>query len=233
MMGFWLVLFLSHFSGASIAETKIATVRGTPDFQLAGDGSNPQWAKASWETLSTRSPNRTEVSRFKVLYSELGLYVLFQAEDKVLTANQKQDFSELWKEDVFEAFIQPQEKTPIYLEYEISPLGTETALLVPNLAGKVQGWMPFAYSGARRTRRATSVQGGKKEPASRVSGWTAEVFLPYALFNPLENVPPKPGTKWRANFYRMDYDAGQAQWDWARVGKTFHDPKNFGVLSFE
>ena len=43
----------------------------------------------------------------------------------------------------------------------------------------------------------------------------------------------KAGTKWRANFYRMDYDEGKrTQWEWSRVGTSFHDFQNFGELVF-
>jgi len=67
-----------------------------------------------------------------------------------------------------------------------------------------------------------------------VTGWRAEVFVPYELLKPLQNVPPKPGTRWRANLYRMDYDGDKdAAWDWARVGPSFHEFEKFGVLVFE
>ena len=58
--------------------------------------------------------------------------------------------------------------------------------------------------------------------------------MPYTLLTGIRNVPPKPGTLWRANFYRMDYDDGKVtQWDWARVGESFHEYVRFGVLIFE
>ena len=67
-----------------------------------------------------------------------------------------------------------------------------------------------------------------------VTGWRAEIFIPYDLLKPLQNVPPKSGTKWRGNFYRVDYDDGKTTgWDWSRVGASFHDIKNFGTLVFE
>ena len=54
-----------------------------------------------------------------------------------------------------------------------------------------------------------------------------------SLLHPLQNVPPKAGTKWRANFYRMDHDDGKTtQWDWARVGPSFHEFEKFGTLEF-
>ena len=67
-----------------------------------------------------------------------------------------------------------------------------------------------------------------------MTGWRAEVFIPFELMAPLRNVPPKAGTRWRANFYRMDYDdKNVTSWDWARVGTSFHEYRKFGTLVFE
>ena len=69
--------------------------------------------------------------------------------------------------------------------------------------------------------------------AAAIQGWRAEFFIPYALLRPLQNVPPKPGTRWRINVYRMDYDEGKrTQWDWAPVGDSFHEFEKFGELVF-
>ncbi len=53
---------------------------------------------------------------------------------------------------------------------------------------------------SRTVRKATSVTGGSKQSGSTISNWTAEMFLPYTLLKLLQNVPPQPGTHWRANF---------------------------------
>jgi hypothetical protein len=67
-----------------------------------------------------------------------------------------------------------------------------------------------------------------------VTGWTAEVFFPYELLVPLRNIAPGPGTRWRANLYRMDYDDGKVMsWDWSRVGPSFNEFSKFGTLVFE
>ena len=111
---------------------------------------------------------------------------------------------------MFEVFLWTDERDPIYFEYEISPLDRELPILVPNLDGKFLGWLPWHYEGDAQDpqgdlgRSAASVKSG-----AEVKGWTAEVFIPYELLTPLRNVPPKPGTRWRANFYRMDYDDGK------------------------
>ena len=207
----------------------------TDDFELMGDGSAPAWRKADWVPLAARGAGgRTDETRIKVLYSPSGLYVLMDGADQKVTATFTEDFKDLWTEDVFEVFVWPNERDPVYFEYEISPLGRELPILVPNLGGKFLGWRPWHDDDNRKTRRATSAVGGTLKSGGTISGWKAEVFLPYALLTPLRNVPPEPGTRWRANFYRVDYDNGKtSQWDWARVGPSFHEFEKFGTLVFE
>jgi hypothetical protein len=157
-----------------------------------------------------------------------------EAEDSAITATMNEDFLDLWNEDVFEFFLWPDERYPVYFEYEISPLGYELPILIPNFDGQFLGWRPWHYDGSRKTQKATTTTGGPKRSGARVKGWTAEVFVPYELLRPLQNVPPRPGTKWRANFYRVDYDdAKNTSWDWARVGPSFHEFQKFGTLIFE
>lgn len=211
------------------------TVRATDDFAVTGDGTAAAWKKAEWEPLRLRADaDRPYRTRVKTLYSKTGLYVLFDAADKTLSATKTADYDNLWEEDVFEVFLWPDEKHPVYFEYEISPLGVELPILVPNLDGRIMGWRPWHYGGNRAVKKKTAATGGPVKSGAAVEGWTAEVFIPYELLAPLGNVPPKPGTRWRANFYRMDYDGGaKASWDWARVGDSFHEHTKFGTLVFE
>ncbi|MFH1716060.1 MAG: carbohydrate-binding family 9-like protein [Planctomycetota bacterium] len=213
----------------------VLRVRQTEDFVVNGRGNAPAWEKVGWEPLNLRSADGHQYgTRVKVLYSPTGLYVLMEAEDRTLTATMNEDFLDLWNEDVFEFFLWPDERYPVYFEYEISPLGFELPILIPNFGGEFLGWRPWHYDGKRRTQKATAVVGGPRQSGARVTGWTAEVFVPYDLLKPLQNVPPRPGTRWRANFYRVDYDDGKStSWDWARVGTGFHEIEKFGTLIFE
>ena len=216
-------------------QTSQITVKSTPDFEVTGDPSREAWSKAEWVTLSNRKQNGLNYeSRIKLLYSTTGLYVLFDGTDKKLSVTELADFDNLWEQDVYEVFLWTDEKHPVYFEYEISPLAAELPILVPNLDGKFLGWRPWHYDGGRKTRKATHVTGGDKRPGAAVDRWAAEVFIPYELLKPLQNVPPKPGTKWRANFYRMDYDnSNTTHWSWVPVGPSFHDYQKFGTLLFE
>ena len=219
------------------AETPRRTLRipRTEDFTVNGTGDATSWQKATWEPLHRRTPDgHPYETRVKMLYSRTGLYVLMEAEDRTITATMTEDFLDLWNEDVFEFFFWPDERHSIYFEYEISPLGFELPILIPNLDGRFLGWRPWHYEGARKTQKATTVTGGPQRSHAAITAWKAEVFVPYELLKPLTNVPPQPGTRWRANFYRVDYDEGRAtSWDWARVGPSFHDFQNFGQLRFE
>ena len=219
----------------ALMQPSVTTVKKTADFDVTGDGSNPAWGKTKWLDLRKRGgANHDYSTRIKILYSPTGLYTLMEATDKKLTATFDKDFENLWTEDVFEAFLWPEEKDPVYFEYEISPLNRELPIVVPNLEGKFKGWLPWHYDGDRKTRKATSVSDGEKKSGSSISGWKAEVFIPYALMEPMRNATPVSGTKWRANFYRVDHDGGKSTgWDWARVGPSFHDFRNFGTLIFE
>ena len=211
------------------------TVKHCDDFKVNGIGDAAAWGMTEWVSLSRRPDgNHDYMAQFKMLYSDSGVYVLFDVSDKILTATMQEDFLDLWNEDVYECFFWTDEKHPLYFEYEISPLGYELPILIPNLGGKFLGWRPWHYEGDKKTQKQVSATGGENASMASVASWRAEVFIPYKLLQPLRNVPPKSGTRWRANFYRVDYDNDQhTGWDWARVGPSFHEFKKFGTLIFE
>ena len=211
------------------------TVKKCKDFKISGAGDAAAWQSTDWVALNRRPNGKHDyTARFRMLYSNTGVYVLFDGSDKTLTATMQEDFLDLWNEDVFECFFWTSEDHPVYFEYEISPLGYELPILVPNLDGRFLGWRPWHYEGTKKIQKKVSATGGTNTSLSAVTGWRAEVFIPYELLTPLRNVPPRSGTRWRANFYRVDYDGdGTTGWDWARVGPSFHEFKKFGTLVFE
>jgi hypothetical protein len=198
------------------------------DFELTGDGSNPEWKKTGWQPLAqlrSKSPYRTQ---FKMLYSQKGVYCLFDCEDKKITATMKGDNLDLWNEDVIEAFFWADQSLPVYFEYELSPLNYELVLMVPNYNGRFLGWIPWHYEGSRVTRHAVSVI----MENDQVERWYGEFFIPYELMKPMVAAAPKKGEKWRANFYRIDYDDIPGNWAWMPVKKNFHDYLLFGTIEF-
>ena len=226
--------FNQHLTSSGVEPPRV-TVKKCEDFRVNGKGDHDAWQSTDWVDLKKRPKGTHDyAARFKMLYSDSGVYVLFDGSDRILTATMKEDFLDLWNEDVFECFFWTSEKHTVYFEYEISPLGYELPIMVPNLDGRFLGWRPWHYEGKRKIQKKVSATGGVNESMAEVKGWRAEVFIPHDLLTPLQNVPPKSGTQWRANFYRVDYDDKKVTgWDWARVGPSFHDFKNFGTLVFE
>ena len=172
---FLTLLFLASRATAwrASAQTRVPDrptlqVRPVDDFEVTGTGENAAWRQAEWTALNRRQADGHPYdTRFKVLYSKTGLYFLMEGTDRKLTATMTEDFMDLWHEDVFEVFLWPDERFPIYLEYEISPLNHELPILVPNYNGQFLGWRPWHFEGERATRKATSIIGGPKTPERR------------------------------------------------------------------
>lgn len=210
------------------------TIKKSKDFKVTGDGQSENWSKTEWINLNQQGPDKSAYStRVKVLYSETGIYFLYDCVDTKLTATLKGDFLDLYNEDVVEFFLWPDESFPVYFEYELSPLNYELPIIIPNYQGKFYGWQPWHYEGDRRTQHATTTTGGEKISGGAVSGWKAEIFVPYKLLVPLNNVPPVSGTKWRANMYRIDYDNGSTYFTWQKISSSFHEYNNYGTFIFE
>jgi hypothetical protein len=206
------------------------SVKKTKDFSVNGWGDAAAWNTTSFTELKKKLTTGVNYStRFKILYSDSGIYCLYVCEDSLITSTLREDFADLYNEDVVEAFFWPDEKSVMYFEYELSPWNYELPILIPNYNGKIMGWRPWHFEKERRTRHAATIN----KQGNKVIGWTAEFFIPYVLLNPLENVPPKSGTKWRANFYRIDYDKGVNYWNWKLTGPSFHEYKKFGTIVFE
>jgi hypothetical protein len=227
----------------------ILKVKSTTDFTVTGDGSSKNWKNAPWNILlqhssktlknagweiqpqSGNSNNTKYQTAFKILYSNKGIYCLFQCEDSLITATLKGDFLNLFEEDVVEVFLRPDANLPVYFEYELSPLNFELPILILNNKEKIMGWQPWPYQGERKTIHAVKIN--DVDPANKRITWTAEVFIPFTLLEPINNVPPKKGTKWRGNFYRIDYDRKPVYYGWKLTRRSFHDPERFGILEFE
>lgn len=213
-------------------------VKKTDDFEITGSGNHEFWDKTEWVQLVQRnnqSANADMKTRFKILYSDTGIYLLYDSTDEVLNASIESDFEELWYEDVVEAFFWPDQDERTYFEYELSPLNYELPILVSQKKGETIHWIPFEYSytDGRKTRHKTTLTGGNKEYKAEISGWRGEIFIPFKLMWPLKNVSPVSGSRWKANFYRVDYDYGPTSWSWQPYDESFHDLDQYGTIVFE
>lgn len=204
------------------------------DFETDGSGRAAAWQAAAWVPLSRVGGTLPYGTRFKAVCSATGLYFLVDCEDRKLTCSLTEDYANLFTEDVVEIFLQPDPAIPLYIEYEISPLGYELVILVPNHKGSFYGWRPWNAPPGKAVRKAVTVTGGAQAAGAPVARWQAEVFLPFAVFCGLTDTRLVPGRAWHGNVYRIDYDQGATtHWAWsAATGSNFHDYGGFGRLQF-
>jgi Carbohydrate family 9 binding domain-like len=216
-------------------ETKSLLVKKCTDFDVTGAGDSNQWTRAEWNYLTKiDSGGKNYTSKFKILYSEKGIYVLFNGDDDKISTKYKKDFGDLFKSDVFEVFFHTDPKINMYFEYEINQLDKELVLLILNRDGKFGSWMPWHYENRTKIIKKVSITGGRMKSGASIKSWSAELFFPYALLNPLSNVPPVSGMRWNANFCRLDYDSGNMiKWAWSPVKVSFHEFENYLPIIFE
>lgn len=222
----------------AVAQEKTSAARmeihKVSDFEITGTGSVSTWNTTQWHPVPQRNNDKLKyTTRAKVLYSDTGIYFLVSCADSKISATMQADNLNLWEEDVVEVFLMPDEKYPLYFEYQLSPLNYELTLLIPNLEGKFLGWLPWKYDGDRKTRHMATIQTGNNGEQETVTGWTAEFFIPWLLLEPLTKTAPQPGSHWKANIYRLDHDEGLTRFSWSPTVKNFHEPHHFGTFIFK
>lgn len=211
-----------------LAERQVFTLPMVADFALDGSGGAAAWTESPWNDLTRVAGTSPHCTRCKQARSASGLYLLVDAQDDRIDCTKTSDGEDLFTEDVVEWFLQPDPATPVYIEYEISPLGHHLVLIVPNDGRSFHGWQGWKMDRNRIIRRAVQVRGGERRPGAAVTGWSIEVFLPWALFRGFVNVPP--AASWRGNVYRIDRDS-----KWAlgpAVRDQFHDMRNLAEFRF-
>jgi len=210
---------------AAVERPTLAVQKVDEDFEVDGKGTASQWEKAEWTDLQPIHGSAKYSTRFKTLYSDKGIYFLFDCEDTLLTSTITEHYGALYSEDVVEVFLWTEESQRVYFEYEISPLNYELPIMVVKSNGTFQGWRPWNYEGERKIRRATAIRGGEMKSEAEVEGWSTEFFIPFQLLRGLRNLPPVSGTLWRANMYRIDYDEPATFWVWSHL-----DAPNFHMI---
>jgi hypothetical protein len=207
------------------------------DSEIAsGDFANPAWNSAGTVSIEqywsgeSAEPSRHFVVR--ALWSNETLQLQFdcrQSEPLIVSTEPKLDSKTigLWERDVCEAFIRPgpgtRDREPgkdnRYFEFEAAPTGEWLDLAIePTADGRITDW---DYASGMSV--AGRVESGRVLIAMRI---------PWKAFGGA----PKPGDRWRANFFRCVGDGesrGYLAWQPTLTPKpNFHVPERFGELVF-
>jgi len=159
------------------------------------------------------------------------LYALFRgADDEEVVASMLERDDPLYEEDVVELFLAPGD-SHVYFEIEISPIGTIFDARIESPRGIREGmrvdpsWTCEGLTSMIRLDRRPRGEG------------TLETLI-CIPFQSLIAEPPPPGSRWRANFFRIDRSPanGDEYLSWQptlRKPADFHVTSAFGELEFD
>ncbi len=206
----------------------------------------PSWAAAETMQLvlreGTGAPKHATTA--KALWNDEYLYVAFQCTDPDIWATLSKHDDPLWREEVVEVFLDPKGDHNPYFEIEVNPLNAVVDLrLMRDLKGlNGQGFMRSTTWDCKGMITATSVKGEVHSWQTTLDPdgqWSVELAIPFAGLDALPNSPPKNGDVWRANFYRIERPAAEAEQDdeyicWSPIvtSPSFHTVERFGYLRF-
>jgi len=209
--------------------------RATGPIEIDGRIEEPAWGKAQavtfqfpWEKAS-RLRCKTIA---RALWDDKDLYISFDCpDDPDLTARYTRRDDPTYEEDTVEVFIMADPNQPTsYIGLEMNCLGT----LYDYLVVQKRLYAQFDLKGVRLKAR---INGTVNRSDDHDRGWSLEVMIPLEDFKELTpRFPPKPGTVWRFNLYRLDGLEPDRQYSlWSDVktpAPNYHVPGRFGYLVF-
>lgn len=246
---FSLLILLASCGGQQLdntASTSVAPIQASNKYRCSktshkididGNLLEKDWLRVPWmNKLLPMTVDKKDREAYdtvvKTLWDENYFYVAAKLNDLHILATLQQRDTQLYKDDVFEIFIDPDGDGNDYYEIEINALATVWDLKLsksPIVGGKANSkW------NIKGLRKAVSVEGDVKKSNQEDASWTIELAIPWAAFKERR---PKHMEEWRMNFTRIDWDKRRevpALWTWSPLGKphNFHQPQKWGYVQF-
>ncbi len=205
--------------------------RAAGPFQIDGRLDEPAWDAALQmplvASLTGAPPRYPTVAR--VLRDERHLYVAFDCrDDQVFVRPGRQHDDPIDGDEVVEVFLDPTGTGRDYVEIEVSPAGATFDARFESWRSdlsRARAWESGAVAAARIDRGPAGDR-----------GWTVELRIPVEAVRGAAP-PPRPGTRWRANLYRLERQnragAVEGQAFSPPYRGDFHALDRFGWLLFD
>jgi hypothetical protein len=149
--------------------------------------------------------------------------LLFTATDRDPGATMTGCDAPLYEEETVEVFFDPAGDLQSYFEIEVNPLGAVLDIAFRKNRSGYKGDCAWQCEGLRTLVR------------KHAGGWTAELAIPFAS---VTNERPREGSRWRANFCRIDRPSRDGSLPreltaWSPpLRASFHTPERFGIVKF-
>ncbi len=204
--------------------------------RLRADPSAPPWPDVEATALDSfpwYNAGVRQAVTVKACYDSECLHLLYDCEDKHISAQYTQLNDPVCNDSCVEFFASPPEDPEHYFNVEVNCCGT----MLLGYGSAMDGRRDGTQETASLLGVAHSTPGPTKEESPQDDGWLLQMRLPFEALSQLVGTPltVAPGTQWRANFYRIGglTDPQYACWspiEWHRP--NFHKPEYFGLLQF-
>jgi hypothetical protein len=189
-------------------------------------------------------------TRAKMTWDDKGLYIAAELLEPHVWAYLKNYDDIVFYDNDFEVFIDTDNNTHQYYEFEVNALNTMFDLFMPKPYRNGSG--PMIVYNAPGMKWAVDVQGTINDPSDVDKGWTTEIFIPFGAVTIGANARiPLDGDFWRINFSRVEWDTEikdgkyvkkkdandkvlpEHNWVWSPQGVVnMHFPERWGYLFF-
>jgi len=135
----------------------------------------------------------------RMLWDDNFLYIAAEMKDYDLYATIAEHDAATWHNDTFEIFLRPNEASPGYYEFHVTPINTTLDLFLPRRNAR-------QFNDSRKFESAITtavqIQGTINNPDDKDSGWSIEMRIP---FSSIMGGCPSVGEEWRFSVCRYDY----------------------------
>lgn len=244
------ILFLSVlFSGSVHAQEQMFTGDKAPlTYEVVkAKGSvkiDADWNKAAWKKVKPLAiqkfmgpiPHFTPETEAKMIYDDDNVYVIFKVKDRYVKSVVEEYNGNVSGDACVEFFFSPDTQEPLhYFNLEVNAGGTPLIFYV------TKPWTDYTKLTAddiKQIEIAHSLPAKIDPEITEPVTWTLEYRIPLSILKKFSNVTnPKPGVKWKANFYKTGSRTSNPHWlTWSYVEfakPNFHLPEFFGTLIFK
>jgi hypothetical protein len=208
---------------------------------IAIDGN---WNKKDWKKIESvrvshqmgKTPTFTPTTEAKVAYDDHNIYLIFRVQDQFVKSTVTEYNGNVSGDSCVEFFFSPDENQPLhYFNLEINAGGTP---LIYYVTKPWTGFTKLDSLSISQIEIAHSQPRVVNPEIQKSTVWTIEYRVPYSILKKYSNVTiPKPGTQWRANFYKTGSQTSNPHYfTWSPVDNptpNFHLPEFFGTIQFK
>ena len=244
-----------NIDSLSLPKNYTARYLGKEPIKIDGKPTEKVWQHTPWtddfiDIEGVKKP--TYRTRLKMLWSDTHLYFYAELEEHHIWATLKQRDTIIFHNNDFEIFIDPDNDTQNYYEFEINALNTVWDLFLSKPyrdRGKVLNHWDF-----RGLKTAVNIQGTLNNSNDIDKYWSVEIAMPWTAINETFDGASKPPKDhfWRINFSRVNWDfdlkngrysrkkdtktgkyISEYNWVWSPQGViAMHEPEKWGFVRF-